>query len=257
MHLGIWDDTTKTLHDALLNENELLAELGKIKDGERVLDAGCGVGGSSIYLAKTRNCQCTGITLVEEQVKRANNFAKRDQVSALVDFQCQDYTQTNFPDKSFDIVWAINSACYAEPKMIFIKEAYRLLKPGGRLLISDAFASKEKMSEAETKLLYDKAYHGWVVNKLATSESFLKDMETTGFSDCEFKDTTQGALPSVKRLYWYYYPATLYNKFSLLKGKRFSPIQLKNTSMLYHLYKALKKDLWKYGMVVGTKIDIR
>ena len=51
MHAGFWDAKTKTLHEALINENKILASIAHIKAGDYVLDAGCGVGGSSIYLA--------------------------------------------------------------------------------------------------------------------------------------------------------------------------------------------------------------
>lgn len=46
MHAGYWDETTKTLSEALSKENEVLAKIAGIKGSDRVLDAGCGVGGA-------------------------------------------------------------------------------------------------------------------------------------------------------------------------------------------------------------------
>ena len=51
MHVGIWDAHTRTLREALARQNEILAEHAAIGAGDRVLDAGCGVGGSAIFLA--------------------------------------------------------------------------------------------------------------------------------------------------------------------------------------------------------------
>jgi tocopherol O-methyltransferase len=254
MHLGIWDEGVKTLKQSLLKENELLATLGKIKSSDLVLDAGCGVGGSSIWLAKHIGCNVKGITLVDSQVKQSTVNAQNNQVQNLTSFDKQDYTKTTFPNASFDVVWAINSACYAKPKSTFINEAYRLLKPGGRLVVSDAFQGKDTLTEAEHQLLYDKTYHGWVVNSLDTPAQFLKQMETAGFKNSEYSDQSLKTMPSVKRLFWYYFPATLYNQFSFLTGKKFTEIQLKNTRMLFHLYRSMKKGLWQYGMMVGEKI---
>ena len=69
MHAGFWDETTRTLTDALKRENEILAEYAQIKSHEKVLDAGCGVGGSSIFLAQHYGCKVTGITLSAHQVE--------------------------------------------------------------------------------------------------------------------------------------------------------------------------------------------
>jgi len=65
LHYAIWDSTTKNLTDAILNTNNYLAELGEVKSTDYILDAGCGVGGSSIYLAKKFGCKVFGVTLSE------------------------------------------------------------------------------------------------------------------------------------------------------------------------------------------------
>jgi len=53
MHYGYWDKSTKTFHEALMNINKVMSEKVLIKEHDKVLDAGCGVGGSSLWLAKT------------------------------------------------------------------------------------------------------------------------------------------------------------------------------------------------------------
>ncbi|HBC57016.1 MAG TPA: hypothetical protein DCZ03_07620, partial [Gammaproteobacteria bacterium] len=51
MHYGYWDETTERVSEALIRENQILAERAKITESDIVLDAGCGVGGSAIWLA--------------------------------------------------------------------------------------------------------------------------------------------------------------------------------------------------------------
>src|SRR5437762_3656862 len=75
LHYGYWDESVKNFDEALLNINKVLADHAEIKEGEKVLDAGCGVGGSSIWLAKEKNCEVVGISLNERQIKKANAFA--------------------------------------------------------------------------------------------------------------------------------------------------------------------------------------
>ena len=67
MHYGYWDDTTPTLRSALRNMNTKFAAFAEIKPGEKILDAGCGVGGSSVFLAKNFECEEEGITLSKQQ----------------------------------------------------------------------------------------------------------------------------------------------------------------------------------------------
>ena len=62
-------------------------------------------------------------------------------MSELVDFQQQDYTQTDFPDNNFDVAWAIESMTTATSKVAFFKEIHRVLKPGGKLVVADFFKS--------------------------------------------------------------------------------------------------------------------
>src|SRR5689334_12923414 len=81
LHYGYWDNSVKNFHEALLNVNKVLAEVAEIKEGENVLDAGCGVGGSSIWLATEKNCTVTGISLNENQINKAVVLAKTSGVT--------------------------------------------------------------------------------------------------------------------------------------------------------------------------------
>ena len=141
IHFGYWDSTVKSFPQSLLRMNEVMMEAAKIKSTDNVLDAGCGVGGSSIFLATALGCKVTGITLSERQVQQATDIAKQKGVEQLVDFKIMNYCATDFPDASFDVVWGCESICYAGNKEQFIKEAFRLLKPGGRLVVADGFVT--------------------------------------------------------------------------------------------------------------------
>ena len=94
LHYGYWDDSVKNFHEALLNINKVLAEIAEIKEGENILDAGCGVGGSSLWLAKEKNCTVTGISLNKRQIDKANALANALGVHEKVSFEQKDYTNT-------------------------------------------------------------------------------------------------------------------------------------------------------------------
>ena len=71
IHYGYWDEKVKTFPESLLRMNEVMMEAAGIKSTDHVLDAGCGVGGSSIFMAKNTGCTVTGITLSEKQIQQA------------------------------------------------------------------------------------------------------------------------------------------------------------------------------------------
>lgn len=143
LHYGIWEDHTKDFSDAVNNTNKIMLELANIKESDLVLDAGCGVGGAAIFICEQRNAKVTGITLSQRQIDFANTIIQKKGIENKVDFQLMDYTNTSFPDESFDVIWACESMSSATDKFMFIKEAHRLLKKGGKLILSDVFLTED------------------------------------------------------------------------------------------------------------------
>jgi ubiquinone/menaquinone biosynthesis C-methylase UbiE len=158
--------------------NEVMMMAAGIKATDKVLDAGCGIGGSSIFLASTLGCKVTGITLSERQVQQATGNAKQKGIDELVDFRTINYCATDFPDESFDVVWGCESICYADSKEQFIKEAFRLLKPGGRLVVADGFVSD---FENNDNPIIRQWLDGWQVNYLESPKRFEMFMQQSGF----------------------------------------------------------------------------
>ena len=77
IHFGYHDHARRSHAEALVEMNRMLADIAQIGQGHRVLDAGCGVGGSSLWLAENRGASVLGITPVRSQVARARAFARR------------------------------------------------------------------------------------------------------------------------------------------------------------------------------------
>jgi len=253
LNLGLWEKGTKSLAQALLNLNAKIAELAEIDQHTKVLDAGCGVGGTAIYLAKNFNCKVSGISITERQINFARANAKAARVDQLVDFMQQNFMQTNFPDESFDVIIGMESICYAEPKMDFLKEAKRLLKPGGRLVLAENLQGKAELSEKEDKILYQNGFNGCKVKSLDTEAEYRNNLAELEFQSVECIDKSKAVRPSILRLRRFFYPAWLYNQWHRLIGKGFSKTQEANTKMCYYLLSGLDKGLWKYGLIKAVK----
>lgn len=251
IHYGYWDEKVKSFPQSLLRMNEVMIEAGTITSDDKVLDAGCGVGGSSIFLASHLGCRVTGITLSERQVQQASSNAKQRAVESLVDFKVMNYCDTSFADESFDLVWGCESICYADDKEKFIKEAFRLLKPGGRLIIADGFVTEfENNDQPVIRQWLD----GWQVNYLESPGRFSQFMQQAGFTNIVYRDISKYTAYSSKRLLRFYYLANLYLIWKKLTlSNRATAMQRKNIRACKCQYQGMKKGLWQYGLITGKK----
>ncbi|MEG5060686.1 methyltransferase domain-containing protein [Microcoleus sp. A2-C5] len=117
----------------------------------RILDVGCGIGGSTLYLTEkfgsiaqnnlksdggVDRVTATGITLSPVQANRAIERAKIAGLESNVNFLVADALNMPFPDESFDLVWSLESGEHMPDKIKFLQECCRVLKPGGTLILA-------------------------------------------------------------------------------------------------------------------------
>ena len=251
VHFGYTDQSTRSHTDALKNMNRVLADRVQIQPGERVLDAGCGVGGSSFWLAKERDAEAVGITLAAGQVRKARSYAARRRLTDRVRFEVADFTDTPFPDASFDVVWAVESLCHAPRKAAFYQEAARLLRPGGRVVVADFVRAGRPLDPTGERLLHE-WLSGWAVPDIDTPDEHIAHLDAAGFSKAQLDDVTVHTRPSLRRLYrmayWTYPLAVLGHR----KGVR-SAVQHGNVIASIRQYQALCHNAWFYSILSATK----
>lgn len=201
LHYGYWDTQQPyNHHQSLLNKNSVLAEQINLKSTDQVLDAGCGIGGSSIWMAKQFACQITGITISAKQVNYAKQHAHRHGVAKLTDFRVMDFCATQFPDASFDVIWALESSCHALNKADFLHEAYRLLRKGGRLVVCDGFVLKRQFTPQQWQAVVT-CLNGWAVPNLCSRTEFNQLLQEQGFNTIHCLDITEQTQASVEYMY--------------------------------------------------------
>jgi tocopherol O-methyltransferase len=145
IHHGFYADnsslTPLEAQELLINK---LATSLEIAPQDKILDAGCGMGGSSIYLAKNYAAHVTGITISQKQASIAIQDAAYHRVSN-VSFLIEDALRLNsFKDNSLDIIWSLESCEQFYDKSLFIQQAYRVLKPAGKLMLATWCSDKEE-----------------------------------------------------------------------------------------------------------------
>jgi cyclopropane fatty-acyl-phospholipid synthase-like methyltransferase len=223
----------------------------KIQPSERVLDAGCGVGGSSLWLVQERSVDVVGITLPAGQIAMARSYAAQRGLADRVHFEQADFTATPFPDGSFDVVWAVESLCHAPRKAAFYQEAARLLRPGGRVVVADYVRADRPLDHTGEQLLHE-WLDGWAIPDIDTPGEHLAHLAEAGFAETRLDDVTVHTRPSLRRLhrmaYWTY-PLAVLGRVTSIR----SAVQHGNVIASIRQYQALQRGAWFYGILSATK----
>ncbi len=135
-YYGVAGDEKKERRIAQIDLIEELLKWANVGQAENILDVGCGIGGSSLYLAQKFNAKVCGVTLSPVQVRRAEERAAEAGLSSKARFQVADALNLPFADASFDLVWTLESGEHMPDKVKFLQECYRVLQPGGTLIMA-------------------------------------------------------------------------------------------------------------------------
>ncbi len=108
--------------------------LDRLPPGARVLDVGCGIGGSARILARDYGLDVLGISISPAQIKRATQLTE-DRLPCH--FAVMDALNLQLDDESFDAVWSVEAGPHMPDKQRFADELLRVLKPGGQLAVAD------------------------------------------------------------------------------------------------------------------------
>lgn len=182
IHHGFYEndqyEKPKIAQEKLLKK---LVEILAISPEQQVLDVGCGMGGSSLYLAKHCKAIVSGITLSKKQVEIATQAANQSNLNNVT-FKIEDaLSLASFDDETFDIVWSLESCEQFFDKNAFIKQAYRVLKPGGQLLLATWCSSQEEY-EGKRARQYQKLCHAFDLPYMPTMEYYQTLLAASHFN---------------------------------------------------------------------------
>ena len=154
--------------------------LNKLPKGSRVLDVGCGIGGSSRILSKEYGFEVVGISISQEQIKRANELTSNDDFCR---FDVMNALDLKFPKGSFDGVWSVEAGPHMSDKQKFADEMLRVLRPGGVLAIADwnqRDINKDRLNFFE-KFIMNQLLIQWTHPEFSSIEGFKDNLLNSPF----------------------------------------------------------------------------
>lgn len=209
MHFGYYRAGANPFdREAMLEQMnaEVLARLSLDDIAEpRLLDLGCGLGATlRSFARRLPKAKLTGITCVPWQVEHARSLNEAAGCTERVRIVQGDYQDTNLPASNYDAVYALESSCHARgaDKGLLLREAQRLLRSGGRLVVADGFLASDRFVTRLQRRIYRKLCECWVIEELAQLPLFMARLEQLGFREITVEHLQMRVAPSVAHVPW-------------------------------------------------------
>jgi tocopherol O-methyltransferase len=259
MHHGYYGPTgsqRKNRRQAQIDLIDECLQWANVNQASDILDCGCGIGGSSLDLAQRFGARVTGITLSPKQANRAGERAAEANLAGeappCASFAVADALNTPFPDQSFDFIWSMESGEHMPDKVGFLQECYRLLKPGGKLLMA-TWCHRPTESLAGPLTTAEQQQLGWIydvyglpyVISLPEYEAIAHDC---GFRDIHTADWTQAVAP-----FWDEVIASALTPEALVGLVQAGLGTIQGALALWPMRQGMQSGLIRYGLLQGVR----
>ncbi len=176
-------------------ESREIPRLLGLKPESSVLELGCGSGEYALHLSEKVGCRILGLDINAFGVRNANQLALARGLSSQARFeQCDISNNLQFDDNAFDAVFSNDVLCHIPGRATLLGEMFRILKPGGRMLFSDALVVGGMVSHEEIATRSSIGFY--VYSPPGENERLI---ERAGFRQIRVTDTTESAEQIAKR----------------------------------------------------------
>lgn len=186
LHHGLWKSGRETSQEAAKQLVELVAQSAKINQGSKVCDIGCGYGATSRLLTEKYHAHVVGLTISQAQYKYAQSIHPDAQNPTYI---LRDWLSNGLPSASFDATISIESSEHMVDKPKFFREAYRVLRPKGRIVVCAWLAHHDPSEFAVRNLLEPICSEGRLPS-LGTIEDYNHMLTMAGFQNICHRDLT-------------------------------------------------------------------
>lgn len=166
-----------SFHPGGFETTRRLGNMLNLSPGSRVLDVACGKGTTAVFLAKEFGCEVVGVDYGDQNVEASRALVQAEQLDARVQFERSDAESLPFTNDSFDAVICECAFCTFPQKALAAAEFHRVLRPGGRVGISDLTRAEALPAELDGLL-------AWIacIGDAQTVENYTAYFRHAGFS---------------------------------------------------------------------------
>ena len=190
LHWGYFDEGTGTdFLNACANLNNIMADRAAINRDSRVLDMGCGNGNTALWLNQSRGCRITGVDLSGVRIANAQEALKRLPAEARdgVEFEKASVTSLPYDEGTFTHVWSQATIYHVHQKEEALREACRVLNPGGVFIFDDLIKPRADISQEARTHVYDRL----LFDTPFSFDSYRQALTEAGFQVGEAQDLSQ------------------------------------------------------------------
>ena len=162
-----------------------LIKLSRFTPDMHILDVGCGIGGSTRRLSHETGCCVTGIDLSDEYIETAARLTQLLNMQQRVKFYAASALELPFDGNAYDGIWSIQMGMNVEDKLSWLKELYRVLKPGGRAILYEVCGNKNTPVHFPVPWAQDSS-----MSFLVPAEAFRDTVSVAGFDIEVWNDRT-------------------------------------------------------------------
>jgi sarcosine/dimethylglycine N-methyltransferase len=184
IHIGLYQSENEPIRQASERTVATMANMdGDLNATSRVVDLGAGYGGAARYLVRKHGCFVTCVNLSEVQNERNREMNEQAGMADRIEVIDGSFDSVPREDASYDLAWSEDAILHAPDREAVLKEAFRLLHPGGDFIFTDPMQKADAPPE-KLQPVYDRIH----LDSLASFEYYQRTAEKIGFETVEIRD---------------------------------------------------------------------